>query len=95
MRYGLTDGALPRRYELTGSTLCDIEWQVERFRGEGRIAARGFEHAHYVPGQLLGIGHAHAHAHADAHHCALCGARALRGQHLHAGHANAHALCPC
>uniref|UniRef100_A0A7S0NYJ9 UVR domain-containing protein n=1 Tax=Calcidiscus leptoporus TaxID=127549 RepID=A0A7S0NYJ9_9EUKA len=27
--------------------------EVERFRGEGRIAARGFEHAHYVPGQLF------------------------------------------
>jgi len=27
--------------------------EVERFRGEGRIAARGFQHAHYVPGQLF------------------------------------------
>ena len=26
---------------------------VEQFRGEGRIAARGFRHPHYVPGQLL------------------------------------------
>ena len=27
--------------------------EVERFHGEGRIAARGFQHAHYVPGQLF------------------------------------------
>ena len=27
--------------------------EVERFQGEGRIAARGFQHAHYVPGQLF------------------------------------------
>ena len=26
---------------------------VERYTGEGRIAARGFQHAHYVPGQLF------------------------------------------
>jgi hypothetical protein len=26
---------------------------VERYQGEGRIAARGFQHAHYVPGQLF------------------------------------------
>ena len=26
---------------------------VEQFRGEGRIAARGFRHPHYVPGQLF------------------------------------------
>jgi len=27
--------------------------EVEQFRGEGRIAARGFRHPHYVPGQLF------------------------------------------
>ena len=27
--------------------------EVEQFRGEGRVAARGFQHAHYVPGQLF------------------------------------------
>ena len=27
--------------------------EVEQFHGEGRIAARGFRHAHYVPGQLF------------------------------------------
>jgi len=27
--------------------------EVERYGGEGRIAARGFEHAHFVPGQLF------------------------------------------
>jgi hypothetical protein len=27
--------------------------EVEQFGGEGRIAARGFQHAHYVPGQLF------------------------------------------
>jgi len=27
--------------------------EVERFQGEGRIAARGFQHAHFVPGQLF------------------------------------------
>ena len=27
--------------------------EVERYHGEGRIAARGFQHAHYVPGQLF------------------------------------------
>ena len=27
--------------------------EVERYVGEGRIAARGFQHAHYVPGQLF------------------------------------------
>lgn len=27
--------------------------QVEQFRGEGRIAARGFRYPHYVPGQLF------------------------------------------
>jgi hypothetical protein len=26
---------------------------VERYHGEGRIAAKGFQHAHYVPGQLF------------------------------------------
>jgi len=26
---------------------------VEQFKGEGRIAARGFRHPHYVPGQLF------------------------------------------
>ena len=26
---------------------------VEQFCGEGRIAARGFRHPHYVPGQLF------------------------------------------
>ena len=25
---------------------------VEQFKGEGRIAARGFRHPHYVPGQV-------------------------------------------
>lgn len=27
--------------------------EVDRFKGEGRIAARGFQHAHFVPGQLF------------------------------------------
>jgi len=27
--------------------------EVERYHGEGRVAARGFQHAHYVPGQLI------------------------------------------
>ena len=27
--------------------------EVERYTGEGRIAARGFQHAHFVPGQLF------------------------------------------
>ena len=27
--------------------------EVEQFRGEGRIAARGFRHSHYVPGHLF------------------------------------------
>jgi len=27
--------------------------ELERYRGEGRVAARGFQHAHYVPGQLF------------------------------------------
>ena len=27
--------------------------EVERYQGEGRIAARGFQHAHFVPGQLF------------------------------------------
>ena len=27
--------------------------KVERYRGEGQIAARGYSHAHYVPGQLF------------------------------------------
>ena len=27
--------------------------EVEQFNGEGRIAARGFRHPHYVPGQLF------------------------------------------
>lgn len=27
--------------------------EVERYQGEGRIAAQGFEHAHFVPGQLF------------------------------------------
>ena len=27
--------------------------EVEQFAGEGRIAARGFRHPHYVPGQLF------------------------------------------
>lgn len=27
--------------------------EVEQIRGEGRIAARGFRHPHYVPGQLF------------------------------------------
>lgn len=27
--------------------------EVERYHGEGRIAARGFQHAHFVPGQLF------------------------------------------
>jgi hypothetical protein len=27
--------------------------EVERYHGEGCIAARGFQHAHYVPGQLF------------------------------------------
>jgi len=27
--------------------------EVERYNGEGCIAARGFQHAHYVPGQLF------------------------------------------
>ena len=27
--------------------------EVERYHGEGRIAARGFRHAHFVPGQLF------------------------------------------
>ena len=27
--------------------------EVEQFPGEGRIAARGFRHPHYVPGQLF------------------------------------------
>jgi hypothetical protein len=26
--------------------------EVEQFRGEGRIAARGFRHPHFVPGRL-------------------------------------------
>lgn len=27
--------------------------EVEQFHGEGRIAARGFRHPHFVPGQLF------------------------------------------
>ena len=27
--------------------------EVEQFRGEGRVAARGFRHPHFVPGQLF------------------------------------------
>lgn len=27
--------------------------EVEHYQGEGRIAAIGFEHAHFVPGQLF------------------------------------------
>ena len=27
--------------------------EVEQFQGEGRIAARNFQHAHFVPGQLF------------------------------------------
>jgi len=36
-----------------GSDGTSQQREVERYQGEGRIAARGFQHAHYVPGQLF------------------------------------------
>lgn len=36
-----------------GSDGTSEQRAVERFEGEGRIAARGFKHDHYVPGQLF------------------------------------------
>lgn len=36
-----------------GSDGSSQQREVERYQGDGRIAARGFQHAHYVPGQLF------------------------------------------
>ena len=53
--YGGEDSAVGVRVEVLALTPDGKQEprEVEQFHGEGRVAARGFRHPHYVPGQLF------------------------------------------